>query len=236
MFSLPQKSHTPEVPIIIYADEDASVLEALLRCVCGLEIPRIDSYDLVEPLLFAAEKYDMVGPPSIVRALAMTPPLLADPLRLFVLACRHGWDAEAQLASTSTLAFNLHSAEHRRTLQKLTSIPLLSLLDLHRRRREALRSRLNEPPFVSDGTDATCSHCGQVVAYHTWRELKYVIVLEMDVRPLGDTICDKGLLTWPEAQACWDARCASCQRVLYDKKETLRVIKECIDQLPKTIE
>ncbi|KAF7790369.1 hypothetical protein EIP86_001324 [Pleurotus ostreatoroseus] len=236
MFSLPQKGHPSETPVVIYVDEEANIMEALLRCICGQEIPLLDSYDVVEPLLYAAEKYDMPGPPSIVRALVMTPPLLADPLRLFVLACRHGWDDEAKLASTSTLALNLHSPIHRRTLQKVSSIPLLALFDLHRRRREALRGRLNEPPFVSDGTEATCSHCGQAVAYHTWRELKYVMVLEMDVRPLGDTICEKGLLTWPEAQACWDARCTSCQRVLYDKKETLRVIRQCIDQLPKTID
>ena len=41
---------------------------------------------------------------------------------------------------------------------------------------------------------------------------------------------------WPESVACWNAKCISCDRVLYDKTLTMRVIKECIDQLPTTIE
>ncbi len=235
MFSLPQKSES-EQPVVIYVDEDSAVLEALLRCVCGLTIPRMDSYDLLEPLLYAAEKYDMPGPLSIARALSMTPPLLSSPLRLFAMACRYGWEDVAKLASTSSLSLDIHSPEHRSVLQKLTSVPLLNLLEFHRNRRELLRKRLNEAPFVDDGGGASCSHCGSAVDYHTWRELKYVMVLTMDSRPLGDTICDPGLTEWPEAQACWDARCVTCSRVLYDKKETLRAIRDCIDQLPIVIE
>lgn len=234
MFSLPQKAD--EKPDTIYLDEEASLLEALLRCICGLPIPRLDSYDIIEPLLFAAEKYDMQGPPSIVRALTMTPPLLSDPLRLFVLACRYGWEDIVQLASSHTLSLDIHQPKYRPTLQKMAAVPLLSLLELHRGRREGLRKRLNEPPFVNDGNDSFCSHCGSVVDYHTWRELKYAIIMEMDVRPLGDTICEPGLTEWTEAQKCWNARCANCNRVLYDKKESLRVIRDCIAQLPTTIE
>lgn len=63
------------------------------------------------------------------------------------------------------------------------------------------------------------------------------MVFEIDLRPLGDTVVDVGLLEWPEAQACWSARCpkVDCGRSLYDKNETLRVIRDCIDKLPKTI-
>ncbi|KAJ3925916.1 MAG: hypothetical protein NXY57DRAFT_788086 [Lentinula lateritia] len=67
--------------------------------------------------------------------------------------------------------------------------------------------RLNDPPFVSGGL-ATCNNCHAVIDYHTWRELKYKIILEMDVRPAGDTILEHGLSEWPEALACWQAKCA----------------------------
>jgi hypothetical protein len=62
----------------------------------------------------------------------------------------------------------------------------------------------------------------------------------MDVRPLGDTVVDVGLTDWPEAIACWDAitKCPNTEwtYVLYDKVETrtLRLIRDCIDSLPKT--
>ena len=235
MFSLPQ--HSSGGPsVALYVDEDASTLEALLRMVCGLTIPRLDTFEVIEPVLYAAEKYDMPGPLSIIRAILMTGPLLIDPLRLYMIACRYGWEHEARQASTETLTLNLHSSIHRPTLQKLSTDALLNLMDLHHRRRETLRQRLNEHPFVVDSGETTCANCQSPVNYHTWRELKYAIVLEMDVRPLGDTIISGGLNDWSAAKACWKAECESCHRVLYDRKETLKGIKECIEQLPAAVE
>jgi hypothetical protein len=237
MFSLPQSTMTskPEIDVI-YVDEDEHTLESLLRMVCGLPILDVESYDEVDSLLFAAEKYDMPGPTSIIRKLIMTPPLLDQPLRLYSTACHFGWESEAKSASTETLTYNLHAPVHRPFLQTLGTDAILNLFDLHRARREGLRQRLDDPPFVSGGV-SHCHMCRELIDYHTWRELKYKIILEMDVRPLGDTIVNSGLLDWPEAQACWNAKCpnASCERVLYDKTETLRVIKECIERLPKCI-
>ncbi|TCD69263.1 hypothetical protein EIP91_008198 [Steccherinum ochraceum] len=249
MFSLPQQSvaapgsdiqapsHSSTLPSdVIYVDEDAATLEFLLRLVCGQAIPKLDSYDVVEPLLYAAEKYDMPGPLSIVRALITTPSFVADPLRLYTLCCRYGWYEEAQTASTLTLTMNLHVPSHRATLLKLSSVSLLNLYELHHSRKDNLRTRLNETPFVNDATEASCSNCGAIVMYHTWRELKYVIITEMDVRPMGDTILEKGLDDWPAAKACWEAKCQKCDRVLYDKRETLKAIKQCMDKLPNKIE
>lgn len=238
MYSLPQQSTSllDQPPDTIYVDEDSSTLEGLLRMVSGLSIPKLDSYDTIEPILHAAEKYDMPGPMSVVRALLSTPALLSDPLRLYAITCRYGWQDEACMASRATLTLNLHAPEHRLTLQKLGTDALLNLFSLHRTRREALRRRLDDPPFVNDSGDTSCSNCGSIVDYHTWRELKYVIIMEMDERPLGDTVINAGLLEWPAARVCWDAKCPSCERVLYDKTLTMRVIRECIDQLPTTIE
>lgn len=235
MFSLPQKS-TSATTDIIYVDEDAYTLESLLRMACGLPIMNVDSYDTIDALLYASEKYDMPGPISICRLLVMMPQLLNQPFRLYAVACRYGWDTEAKFASTQTLSHNIHATEHRPLLQRLGIDAVLDLFELHRSRREVLRHRLDRPPFVAGGT-AACVQCGAMIDYHTWRELKYKIVLEMDVRPLGDTILDAGLIEWPEACACWTAKCpnAECDRFLYDKEETLRVIRECIEGLRKCI-
>jgi hypothetical protein len=236
MFSLPQKRAPSPTDHIIYVDEDAQTLEYLLRMICGLPILPVNSYDLIDSLLYAAEKYDMPGPMSIIRVLVMTPPLLDQPFRLYAVACRFGWDSEAKFASTRTLIYNLYDRDVRPLLQRLATDAVLNLFELHRTRREGLRQRLNEPPFVSGGT-ASCIECHELVDYHTWRELKYKIVMEMDVRPLGDTVVNQGLVGWPEAQACWNAKCpnGSCGRSLYDKTETLRVVCECIDRLPDSI-
>jgi len=233
MFSLPQKS-TPTTPEIIYVDEDAHTLEILLRMACGLPLVHIDTYDAIDALLFACEKYDMPGPMSICRVLVMLPHLAQQPFRLYSVACRYGWELEAKLASTQTLTSNIHAASLRPLLQRLGIDAVLNLFELHRSRREGLRQRLDCPPFVAGGV-ADCAQCGSAIDYHTWRELKYKIILEMDVRPLGDTILDTGLSEWPEARACWTAKCpnSNCDRSLYDKGETVRVIRECIDGLRK---
>ncbi|KAJ8518052.1 hypothetical protein ONZ45_g4845 [Pleurotus djamor] len=238
MLSLPQ---TPPPPSrnpgeVIYVEEDTQTLEILLRIICGLPIPPVESYDVVDALLFAAEKYDMPGVMSIVRILVMTPALLKDPFRLYIIACRFGWEAEAKRASTQTLTYNLLDKDMRPLLERLSSSALLDLLELHRSRREGLRQRLNEAPFVAGGT-ASCSSCNGLIDYHTWRELKYKIILEMDNRPLGDTVIELGLQTWPEAHACWSAKCPNreCDRFLYDKAETVRVVQECIKRLPDTV-
>ena len=74
---------------------------------------------------------------------------------------------------------------------------------------------------------------------HSWLELKQAMFVEMDRRPLGDTI---GLeigetAEWPEAKACWAATCTKdgCGGLYYDRISTLRQIRHCVDSLPLTI-
>ncbi|KAH7923414.1 hypothetical protein BV22DRAFT_1036347 [Leucogyrophana mollusca] len=236
LFSLPQRATTPSTPEVIHLEEDAFTLESLLRMICGLPINLLSSYDEVDSLLFAAEKYDMPGPASLIRILVMTPPLLDQPLRLYAAASRFGWESEAKHASAQTLTLNIHAPEYRPTLRKLDTDAVLNLFQLHRDRREGLRRRLDEHPFVGSNVVAFCPRCRRQIDHHTWRELKYKVILEMDVRPLGDTVLNIGLSEWVEARACWDAKCPNpeCACVLYDKAETLRLIRECVDGLPKT--
>jgi len=75
---------------------------------------------------------------------------------------------------------------------------------------------------------------------HTWRDLKHAMFVEMDRRPLGDTI---GLVVgetaeWPEAKACWAAKCPrdGCGGLNYDRVSTLRQIRNCVESLPMTID
>jgi hypothetical protein len=58
--------------------------------------------------------------------------------------------------------------------------------------------------------------------------------MEMDKRPLGDTLCSLEMEEWPEAVLCWAARCQKpgCGELNYNKLTTLRRIKESIDRLP----
>ncbi|KIK98557.1 hypothetical protein PAXRUDRAFT_800637 [Paxillus rubicundulus Ve08.2h10] len=232
LFTLPR----PSPPETIHLDEDSSTLELLLRMVSGLPIQPLTSHDTVDAIIYAAEKYDMPGPISLVRIAVLTPPLADQPLRLYAAAARCGWTEEAKVASQRTLSMNLWEDDNWEMLAKVDVRTALALLKLHRARREGLRKRLDEFPFIGGNAIALCTRCRRPIDHHTWRELKYKVTMEMDARPLGDTVLDDGLTEWPEAKACWDAKCpyTECEVVLYHKAETMRLIRECIESLPKT--
>ncbi|KDQ53645.1 hypothetical protein JAAARDRAFT_39325 [Jaapia argillacea MUCL 33604] len=206
MFSFPQHPSSPSETKIIL-EETTETLASLLL-ISGLPLPPLTSYDVIEPIVCAAEKYYMPGPLSIIRTLCMTPSFLSDPLHLYSIAYRYAWSEEACSASTLSLSLNLHSPEYLPTLHTLSTSALLALFTLHRTRR-----------------------------YATWKELKYVMILEMDCRSLGDGILNAGLEAWREAKGCWDARSGGQEykSVLYDKAESVRVVRGCIEQMLKCI-
>ncbi|KAI0259032.1 hypothetical protein BC834DRAFT_926367 [Gloeopeniophorella convolvens] len=250
MFTLPQReiplprtlpSSEPDAEVITL-DEESRTLEPLLRMICGLEIPTLETWDAVEPILYAAEKYDMPGPASIVRALLRTPAFLDAPLRLYAAACHFGWADDARLASARSLTLDLHAPAHRGALLRLRTPDLLALFELHHTRRAQFRARLTEAPFLtdlqlSDVTGARCSRCREPISYSEWRELKHAMLYELERRPAGDTVL-AGLEDWPTAQACWAARCKKvvCGSPVYDKALSSRAIKEVLDSLPSAVE
>ncbi|KAI0028879.1 hypothetical protein K488DRAFT_89317 [Vararia minispora EC-137] len=240
MFKLPQPPASSTTDIITLS-EDSVTLEGLLRMVCGIVIPTLTCWDDVEPILYAAEKYDMPGPHSIIRALAHTPPFLNEPLRLFAAACRYDWPDEARLASTLSLALDLADPLYRPDLLKLKTSALLALQDLHRARLAGFRARLSQPPFLTDvqmadGSGQRC-RCGEPFDYGAWRELKYAMERELERRPKGDTVRE-GLEEWHVAKVCWASRCrrSACNNNVYDVSSTTRAIRDAIDSLPSAIE
>ncbi|KAH9062391.1 hypothetical protein EDB87DRAFT_299089 [Lactarius vividus] len=227
---------------VISLDEDARTLEPLLRMACGLEIATLDTWDAVEPVLYAAEKYDMPGPASIVRALLRTPVFADAPLRLYAAACHFGWADDARAASTRSLVLDLHAPAHRAALMRLRTADLLALFELHHTRRAQFRARLAESPFLTDlqlgdASAARCSRCREPISYAEWRELKHAMLYELERRPAGDTVLT-GLEEWPLALACWAARCkkAMCVSPVYDKALSSKAIKEVLDSLPNAVE
>ena len=258
MFTLPQatppassRSHdrnqrdTTTVPTdteIIGLGEDASTLESLLRMICGLEIPTLDTWDAVEPVLYAAEKYDMPGPASIVRALLRTPTFTNEPLRLYAAASHFGWAEDARAASTRSLSLNLYDSAHKPSLLRLRTADLYALVALHHERRVQFRARIADAPFLTDAqlldaTSARCARCHDAISYAEWRELRHVMLAELERRPSGDTVLT-GLEEWPAALACWAVKCKrpSCQSHVYDKALSSKAVKDLLDSLPNAVE
>lgn len=238
MLELPQGASTrQDEPIPI--DEKDKVLERLLRMISGLEIPRWESYEDVESVISIAENWDATGPLAIIRSAITAPLFLADPLRLYAIAAHFGWEEEAKLASKHSLTLSIYDKEHQAILQRIPPKPLLTLLNFHRRRRDEFKALIDSQEQFNAGNSNPnhCSGCGHEVDNHTWRELKTAMVSEMDRRPLGDTLVGMEMDAWPEAVACWGAKCTAkaCGKLNYHKNATLADIKRCLDSLPLTI-
>ncbi|TFK35174.1 hypothetical protein BDQ12DRAFT_760384 [Crucibulum laeve] len=220
-------------------DETDSTLERVLRMTCGLETPQWKSFDELEDTVTLIEKWDAAGPLSVIRSAIFAPLFLTDPLRLYALVTRFGWEEEIKLASTYTLPVNLYDDQHQKYLEKLSSRYLLSLLRLHKKRRDEFKKLIDSEEIFSAGNavHANCMGCGEDADNHTWRELKARMFVEMDRRPLGDTLCGLDMEEWPEAIACWEARCTKegCGRLNYSKIATLRDVMDCVGRLPFTI-
>lgn len=226
-----------EDPIAV--DETDNVVERLLRLISGLETPKWESFDDLERVVDVAEKWDAPGPLSIIRSAITAPAFLAEPLRLYILTTRYGWNEEARLASAQTLTLSLYDEKHEHELKRLASSDLMALLGLHRRRRDEFKKLLDSNGMfnVGNAMQCFCTGCGEKVDNHEWRELKARMFYEMDQRPMGDTLAGLDMEEWPESVACWSARCRKegCGRVNYDKLATLRDIKACITLLPASV-
>src|SRR5882762_145175 len=223
MITLPQVSDRPDS---VTLEEKSNVVGILLRMISGLEVAKWESYEVIEDVLEAANKYDMPGPIAVMRLMITSPQFLEDPLRLFVVATRFGWAEEAKLASRLTLTLAIYDEEHETILGRLSSRYLLKLLKLHQRRKDGFKGLIdNQDKFNAGNTDPHLC-CGGVKDNVFWRSLKSAMAAEMNRRPKGDTLLGAQFEEWPEAEACWAARCKTCSVVFYDKATTMENIKD----------
>jgi hypothetical protein len=106
------------IPLLwITLDENSEVLGRLLRMISGFEISKWKSFDEIEDLLAAAYKYDMPGP--LATALNSFPwPFINDnPLRLYAITTRNGWEEEAKTASKLSLNLPIYDDSYVSVLE-----------------------------------------------------------------------------------------------------------------------
>ena len=136
-------------------DESAAVIAGLLSIAEGLEPPKaLDDIDYLERILWAADKYEMPAAISTIHLALFSSLLDASPIRLYGIACRMSWEAEAKQASTRTLTLDLFSPAVMSELASLVPAHREKLLALHRRRRDAFLKGLDDKVafYANDGT------------------------------------------------------------------------------------
>ncbi|KAJ7467861.1 hypothetical protein B0H11DRAFT_1869458 [Mycena galericulata] len=227
MLSLPQPPDA-KLPHEIPVGEKDAVMERVLRMMCGLEIPKWASLDEVETVVDLIEKWDALGPLSVVRT-AITSSIFADePLRVYALTARFGWEEEAAAVMVQTLKLELLNEQHDSTLCRLSSRSLLNLVAFHDRCKARFREALDGTELFTAGNDdpRECG-CGTRRDNFPWRILKAKLLSEFNRRPLGDRIL-VDMSGWVESTTCWHAKCPKCGHHYYDQVSTVGNIKESI--------
>jgi hypothetical protein len=228
-------------------DEDGDTLEGILRMICGRAVPKLDTLDVIEPLLHAAEKYDMPGPISIIREAVSGKPAL-DPFRVYALSRRYGWQEQADVASTRTLAYNISDEAVIDKISKITDTDAFSkLLRLHCRRKQSFRQFIWASvtlfqrlitPTSNEGSLSYCNQSHESVTSSFESELKWKATDTMERRPLADELCTPQFYKDNVASAI--PNCAYCGRKVGTVETTKlaeaeQEISEFIRSLPSTI-
>ncbi|GJE86051.1 BTB/POZ domain-containing protein [Phanerochaete sordida] len=245
LLSLPQcppsykRSSSPTLalsPEVVHITESGRVLEGLLSMCTGRELPQLEDFGFVEELLHAAEKYEMPGALSVLRlALTSTTLLDAHPVRVYAIACQWGWKETARVAASRTLGLDLLGHALVKDLTYIESPHLISLLLLHRRRRDVLRQGLDSlVEFYANNQPSRCCNCQKEVVHGEWLSLKLTWLNAIEQRPAD--IATGAVLQDSQLHKLFSASCPHCQRLLYNPSGTILRLKQLLERLPKTVE
>lgn len=240
LFTLPQKpttpsaSPSPQEPILV--TESSEILSTILSMAYGYELPRFHDIKFIEALVHAAEKYDMPGALSIIRLALVFPSFLKDhPIQVYAIACRWGWQEEAQIASSHTIAMDLLSPTEIEKLRAVDPQDLTRLMLLHRKRRDQLKKGLDsQDMFYANIVPGRCSGCDAPNVHEKWHRMKYDWVTAVEHKPIDYTSRD--LLERLELAEVLNATCLRCQKRLYNAEGTISNLRQILERLPTTVE
>ncbi|TFK62108.1 hypothetical protein BDN72DRAFT_406311 [Pluteus cervinus] len=232
LFSLPQnpadlKIKSPIIPV----SEDHLTLETLLHFVYPVPDPILGTLDELVPILGAAVKYDFTAViDTLRRQLVHTEFLLAEPTRVYAIACRYDLEEEAKLASSYTLGTNILDAPLNEDLKHITAHSYHRLLELHRRRSRSAIELLKIPDNIK------CAQCNgsSLAIFGTpkwWGEFEKKAKEELSVRPISGPLFELGFL----ASVANSAGCQRCAGSVLDSWRFLQTLKKQIDDLPSTV-
>ncbi len=150
MFILPQDTRQTSRAEPIAVSEGSQVLGHLLSMISGISLPPLNNVDDFEPLLYAAEKYEMAMPIAILR-LALRPLIPSSPIRVYGIACPMSWEDETKSAASRMLEMDLVSEKNATELGRLEATHLTKLLLLHERKRKMVIAALADPKEFNVG-------------------------------------------------------------------------------------
>jgi len=125
---------------LVQLDEDSKVIRhILLFCYPGVP-PELESLDEIVAVLRVAENYEMEVLGKQVREILVASPFMKkDPLRVFSLALRYGWETVGIIAARNTLAIPQQHLSFSEELSFTTGLELYRLTDFRYRCAKEIR-------------------------------------------------------------------------------------------------
>lgn len=113
----------------------------------------------------------------------------------------------------------------------------MALLDLRWQRKAKLKATLERPDkFSANRGPETCLNCNKHVGKGSkWRELKWVILDELEHFPSGESIKSKDFMLTAPVVTILDSKCQYCHTVCFSKEAIVKNILDAIDDLPTSI-
>lgn len=205
VLTLPQPPSTPRDAVkTIPMEENAPVVEALLRAITSKKVLPLETVELLKSFIRAADKYDMPSLLSAAHSMVRGNFFIRDPVGVYAIACRQGWRNEAVQASSQTLSLNITNPEVTRHFAGMDGQDVARLLNLHWRRRDAILDRLNR---LSKDYTFACWNCGNTSYGDVWIRLRCRIVGEMFSDSSAGFIASRGYSLWPESAAMRNFAC-----------------------------
>jgi hypothetical protein len=156
MFSIPQPT-----PVVRGADigvvdvtDPPEALDLILRFIYPLPPPNVDSLDLLVEGLVVADKYDIDGARAELR-LRLAKFMKENPLRVYAIASRFGFEEEAEAASSLTTGTYLPAlVDLPDELKNITATAYHRLVRLHEKYRDEVEDAIDGVLF-----EPGCSDC-----------------------------------------------------------------------------
>lgn len=222
---------SPNEPIRI--PEESVVVAGMLKTAFSMEMPPVDAGDLVLEILRAAEYYDMPAAVMLIRACLTSEVSKVSPIRVYVVACERNWQREAEWALSKTIRMDLCSPDVAAELAKLDGAAVMKLFVLQRRRRDALRDKLDDEDVFDKGNEVpqVCPKCSRNIGSNPWLAFKAWWVSRAERVPVS--VDDIETLN---VQAAADATCPHCRETLYDPTHTKSNLRALVQSLPTSPE
>ena len=222
---------SPNEPIRI--PEESTIVAGLLKTAFSMEMPPVDAGDLALDILRAAEYYDMPAAILLIRACLISEVSKVSPIRVYVVACERSWQREAEWALSKTIRMDLCSPEAASELARLDGAAVMKLFVLQRKRRDALRHRLDDSDVFDKGNEVpqVCPKCSRNIGSNPWLVLKAWWVSRAERVPVSVNDIDT-----LDVHAAADATCPHCHDTLYDPTHTRSNLRTLVQSLPTTLE